>query len=44
MMRKAYKEEEQEGSEGEEIEEETWEEEAEDLYQWTQKLSFADVR
>lgn len=33
----------QEGSEEEEIEE-AWEEDAEDLYQWTQNLSFADIR
>lgn len=56
MMRKVYQEGyrrdsseggggvEQEGSEGEEIDEEAWEEEADDLYQWTQKLAFADIR
>ena len=30
--------------EGEGVDKEAWEEEAEDLYEWTQKLSFADIR
>ena len=46
-LKKAYKEgrESERGeTEGGEEEEEAWEEEAEDLYQWTQTLSFDDIR
>lgn len=45
-MKAAYREgkETAELPEGNTEQEEPWEEEMEDLYQWTQKLSFDDVR
>lgn len=45
-MKKAYKEgrETAEPQEGGGKQEETWEEEIDDLYQWTQNLSFDDIR
>ena len=44
MMRKVYSEGLDEGVVKEVVEVEAWDEEVEDLYQWTQSLSFDDVR